>query len=65
VVFLDEKFCFASTRKDNFKSIHACKNAGFTEVRSVIEDGYPCLVLQKELEFVFIKANFSRPSPGS
>ena len=49
-VFLDEKVCFASTRKDNFKSIHACKNAGFKEVRSVIEDGYPCLVLQKEIE---------------
>ena len=49
-VFLDEKVCFASTRKDNFKSIHACKNAGFKEVRSVIEDGYPSLVLQKEVE---------------
>ena len=48
-VFLDEKVCFASTRKDNFKSIHACKNAGFKEERSVIEDGYPSLVLQKEV----------------
>ena len=46
----DEKDCFVSIRKDNLKSIHACKNAGFTEVRSVIEDGYPCLVLQKEIE---------------
>ena len=46
----DEKDCFVSIRKDNLKSIHACKNAGFTEVRSVIEDGYPSLVLQKEIE---------------
>ena len=39
-LILDEKDCFVSIRKDNLKSIHACKNAGFTEVRSVIEDGY-------------------------
>ena len=49
-IFPEENECFVSIRKDNLKSVHACKNAGFTEVRSVIEDGYPCLVLQKEIE---------------
>ncbi len=29
----DEKDCFVSIRKDNLKSIHECKNGGFTEVK--------------------------------
>ena len=49
-VFPEEKVCFVCARKDNFKSIHACKNAGLKEVSSVIEDGYPSLVLRKEVE---------------
>ena len=49
-VFPEEKVCFVCARKDNLKSIHASKNAGLKEVRSVIEDGYPSLVLRKEVE---------------
>ncbi len=48
--FPEEKVCFVCVRKDNFRSVCACKNAGLKEVRRVIEDGYPSLVLRKDVE---------------
>ena len=47
--FPEERFCFICHRQDNAKGIKTSKRAGLKEVRKVIEEGYPSIVLVKEL----------------
>ena len=47
--FPEERVCFICHRKDNPKAIHASKHAGLKEVRRVIEEGYPSILLRKEV----------------